>query len=437
MTWPKTPNTQIKDIREEFGDTVADIVDGATKISDIFKSHDVTQAESYRKMLLSMVNDIRVMLVKFADRLHNMRTLEYLPPDKQKRMAQGNARYLCPVRAPVRPRRTSSGSWKTFPSSTSTAKPTMTIARDLKSRRREREHYIGKFVQPIEKRLQGGRVQVRDQRQAEAPLQHLQQDDQAEQAARRDLRPLCDPHHPRHATTATTASPCTAPSPTSTSRTPNGSRTTSPCPKKNGYQSIHTTVVGPEGKMVEVQIRTRAMHEVAEKGIAAHWMYKENLPAIDEELANWVNWVRDIFENAAEGQVPTAAADGKLQAEPLPGRDLRLHPERGPEDPPDRVHARSISRTRSTRRSATTASPRKSTAGSSRSTTPPEERRPGGDHHLEEPDPQPGLGKVRRHAQGEVPYPPVDQGGAAEGGRRGEGDVGEAGEEGQAHNQRR
>jgi (p)ppGpp synthase/HD superfamily hydrolase len=63
--------------------------------------------------------------------------------------------------------------------------------------------------------------------------------------------------------------------------------------------------MGPEGKMVEVQIRTRAMHEVAEKGIAAHWMYKENVSAIDEELANWANWVRDIFENAAEGQVPT------------------------------------------------------------------------------------------------------------------------------------
>jgi len=75
-------------------------------------------------------------------------------------------------------------------------------------------------------------------------------------------------------------------------------------PKKNGYQSIHTTVVGPEGKMVEVQIRTRGMHEVAERGVAAHWMYKENAKAIDEELSNWVNWVREIFENAE--QVPTA-----------------------------------------------------------------------------------------------------------------------------------
>src|SRR5512136_2207836 len=79
---------EIKDIRQEFGDTIADIVDGATKITDIFRSHEITQAESYRKMLLSMVNDIRVMLLKFADRLHNMRTLEYLPADKRVRMAR-------------------------------------------------------------------------------------------------------------------------------------------------------------------------------------------------------------------------------------------------------------------------------------------------------------------------------------------------------------
>ncbi|HVN47615.1 MAG TPA: HD domain-containing protein, partial [Bacteroidota bacterium] len=79
---------ELKDIRAEFGDAVADIVDGATKITDIFESHEVTQAESYRKLLLSMVNDIRVMLVKFADRLHNMRTLEYLSPERKLRMAK-------------------------------------------------------------------------------------------------------------------------------------------------------------------------------------------------------------------------------------------------------------------------------------------------------------------------------------------------------------
>ncbi len=132
---------QINDIREEFGDTVADIVDGATKISDIFKSHDVTQAESYRKMLLSMVNDIRVMLVKFADRLHNMRTLEYLPPDKQKRLAKETLDIYAPFAhrfglANIK--------WELEDLSFKYLyrEAYDAIAHDLKSRRREREHYI-------------------------------------------------------------------------------------------------------------------------------------------------------------------------------------------------------------------------------------------------------------------------------------------------------
>src|SRR5512140_1557159 len=143
---------QIKDIREEFGDTVADIVDGATKISDIFKSHDVTQAESYRKMLLSMVNDVRVMLVKFADRLHNMRTLEYLPAEKQKRLA----RETLDIYAPFAHRfGLACVKWELEDLSFKYLYHDAyeTIARQLKSRRREREHYIKKFVGPIEKRL--------------------------------------------------------------------------------------------------------------------------------------------------------------------------------------------------------------------------------------------------------------------------------------------
>ena len=133
------------------------------------------------------------------------------------------------------------------------------MARDIKSRRREREHYIRKFSAPIEQRLKQAGIKF----EISGRPKHLYS--------------IPNPERFKNYISV---------------------------PKKNGYQSIHTTVVGPDGKMVEVQIRTRGMHEVAEKGVAAHWMYKENSPAVDQELQNWVIWVREIFENAAEGQVP-------------------------------------------------------------------------------------------------------------------------------------
>ena len=294
----------IKDIRAEFGDTIADIVDGATKISDIFKSHDVTQAESYRKMLLSMVNDIRVMLIKFADRLHNMRTLEYLPPEKQKRMAKETL----DIYAPFAHRfglanikwELEDLSFKYLQRESYDA-----IARDLKSRRREREHYIRKFAVPIEKRLKDDGFKF----EISGRPKHLYSIYNKMIKRSKPLDEVYDLFAVRIILETEDPNDCFAVYGTiSDIYIPNPERFKNyiSVPKKNGYQSIHTTVVGPDGKMVEVQIRTRAMHEVAEKGVAAHWMYKDNVAAIDEELANWVSWVRDIFENAAEGQIPAA-----------------------------------------------------------------------------------------------------------------------------------
>ncbi len=294
---------QISDIREEFGDTIADIVDGATKISDLVKSHDVTQAESYRKMLLSMVNDVRVMLVKFADRLHNMRTLDFLSPDRQKRIA----RETLDIYAPFAHRFGLAGikweledlSFKYLHRDAYDA-----IARELKSRRREREHYIRKFSQPIEQRLREGGFKF----EITGRPKHLYSIYNKMLKRNKPLEEIYDLFAIRVILDTEDSNQCFAVyGIVSDIYIPNPERFKNyiSVPKKNGYQSIHTTVVGPEGKMVEVQIRSKKMHEVAEKGIAAHWMYKENVVTVDEELANWANWVRDIFENAAEGQVPT------------------------------------------------------------------------------------------------------------------------------------
>jgi guanosine-3',5'-bis(diphosphate) 3'-pyrophosphohydrolase len=297
---------QIDDIRAEFGDTIADIVDGATKISDIFKSHDVTQAESYRKMLLSMVNDIRVMLVKFADRLHNMRTLEYLPPEKQERLA----RETLDIYAPFAHRfGLANIKWELEDLSFKylNREAYEAIARELKSRRREREHYIKRFAQPVEQRLKEAGFKF----EISGRPKHLYSIYNKMEQRKKPLEEIYDLFAVRIILDTDDSNDCFAVYGTvSDIYIPNSERFKNyiSVPKKNGYQSIHTTVVGPEGKMVEVQIRTRAMHEVAEKGVAAHWMYKEkgNVAAVDDELANWVTWVREIFEGAAEGQVPAA-----------------------------------------------------------------------------------------------------------------------------------
>src|SRR5579862_1735402 len=289
---------EIKDIRAEFGDVIANIVDGATKISDIFRSHEVTQAESYRKMLLSMVSDIRVMLLKFADRLHNMRTLEYLPPEKQQRLAKETIDIYAPFAhrfglAKVK--------WEMEDLSFKYLHPKEyeEIAHQLKSKRKERETYIKKFIQPVEQRFRESQITF----EIEGRPKHLFSIFNKMVKRSKPLDEIYDLFAVRVILDTENANDCfTAYGIVSSIYLPIAERFKDyiSVPKKNGYQSLHATVIGPDGKMVEVQIRTRSMHEIAEKGVAAHWKYKEDRSALDEELENWVSWVRDIFEHADE-----------------------------------------------------------------------------------------------------------------------------------------
>ena len=284
----------IKDIRAEFGGTVADIVDGATKITDIFRSHEVTQAESYRKLLLSMVNDIRVMLIKFADRLHNMRTLEYLPQEKQQRLA----RETLDIYAPFAHRfGLAKIKWELEDLSFKFLHRAEydQIARLLKSRRRERETYIKKFASPIEKRLAEEELTY----ELEGRPKHLFSIYNKMVRRAKPLDEIYDLFAVRFILDTKDNNDCFLVYGVVSEvykPIPERFKDYISIPKKNGYQSIHTTVVGPGGKLVEVQIRTREMHEVAEKGVAAHWMYKESMGSADKELEQWVNWVREIFE---------------------------------------------------------------------------------------------------------------------------------------------
>ncbi len=286
----------IKDIRQEFGDTIANIVDGATKISDIFRSHEITQAESYRKLLLSMVNDIRVMLIKFADRLHNMRTLEYLPKERQIRMS----RETLDIYAPFAHRfGLAKIKWELEDLAFKYlhSEEYEDIARQLKSRRREREVYIKKFIQPVEKRLREEGMQF----EIEGRPKHLFSIYNKMLNRGKPLDEIYDLFAVRIIIDTENVNDCFIVYGLLSAiyiPLPERFKNYISVPKKNGYQSIHATVFGPEGKKVEVQIRTRGMHEIAEKGVAAHWRYKENLSTLDEELENWISWVREIFEHA-------------------------------------------------------------------------------------------------------------------------------------------
>jgi guanosine-3',5'-bis(diphosphate) 3'-pyrophosphohydrolase len=293
---------EIKDIKQEFGATIADIVDGATKITDIFQSHEVTKAENWRKMLLSMVNDIRVMLIKFADRLHNMRTLEYLPQEKRGRIAKDTLDIYAPFAhrfglAKIK--------WELEDLAFKYLFPTEyeEISRALKAKRRERENYIKKFIEPIQAELKSEGF-VFD---IEGRPKHIYSIANKIKKQNKSIDDLYDLFAVRIILDTENVNDCFAVYGILSEEyipIPERFKNYISLPKANGYRSIHTTVIGPEGKRVEVQIRTRSMHEVAERGVAAHWKYKEGDPQLDSKVENWIVWIREMFEQASEESTP-------------------------------------------------------------------------------------------------------------------------------------
>ena len=283
---------------KEFGKEVTEIVDGVTKISGIFKGQDITAAENYRKMLLSMVKDVRVILVKFADRLHNMRTLEFVSPDKQKRIAQETLEIYAPFA-----NRFGLGRVKWELEDLAFKYINRETYDDLvskvKSSRKEREAYIKRFSDPIRKKLDeydlkyelGGRPKhfysiYRKMMKRNKPFEEIYD--------LFALRIILDTENTNECyTTLGIVNQMYLP-------VPDRFKDYISIPKNNNYQSIHTTVIGPEGRLVEVQIRTKKMHEIAERGLAAHWKYKEDKSTTDKDLENWLNWIRDIFEGAGK-----------------------------------------------------------------------------------------------------------------------------------------
>jgi RelA/SpoT family (p)ppGpp synthetase len=285
---------------KEFGKEVAEIVDGVTKISGIFKGHDITKAENYRKMLLSMVRDVRVIIVKFADRLHNMRTLEFVVPDKQRRIAQETLEIYAPFANRFGLARVK---WELEDLSFKylNKEAYEELVRKVKGTRKDRESYIKKFAEPITKKLGeynlkyelSGRPKhfysiYRKMIRRNKPYEEIY-----------DLfaiRIILETENSNDCyTTLGIVNQMYLP-------VPDRFKDYISIPKTNNYQSIHTTVIGPEGRLVEVQIRTSKMHEIAEQGLAAHWKYKEGRIKVEDDMDNWINWIRDIFEGTSRDE---------------------------------------------------------------------------------------------------------------------------------------
>ncbi len=287
-------------ISKEFGKEVAEIVDGVTKIGGIFKGQEITQAENYRKMLLSMVKDIRVILVKFADRLHNMRTLEFVNPDKQRRIAQETIEIYAPFShrfglAKVK--------WEledlAFKYLNKEAYDD--LVRKIKNKRKERESYIAKFTAPIIEKLNEHKIKY----EISGRPKHLYSIYRKMIKRNKPFEEIYDLFAVRIIIESNDTNECYYVLGIVNSiytPVPDRFKDYISIPKTNNYQSIHTTVIDTQGRLVEVQIRTDNMHEVAEKGVAAHWKYKENKLTSDAQLENWVNWIRDVFESASKDE---------------------------------------------------------------------------------------------------------------------------------------
>lgn len=282
---------------KRFNQTVAEIVDGVTKIGGVIRDHDASQAENYRKLLLSMVKDIRVILIKFADRLHNMRTLEFLSREKQIRIAKETMQIYVPFAhrfglAQIR--------WELEDLAFKYLDPQAyeDIRKKLKATRRERETYIKKTIAPIKQKLdeEGLKYEI------EGRPKHFYSIYRKMINRGKSFEEIYDLFAIRIILDTENIYECYNVLGIITQiyrPVPDRLHDYIALPKSNNYQSIHTTVVGPDGKMVEIQIRTRRMHEIAEKGVAAHWRYKDSYKPSNKEIEEWADFIRDIFENAS------------------------------------------------------------------------------------------------------------------------------------------
>ncbi|MEE1943510.1 bifunctional (p)ppGpp synthetase/guanosine-3',5'-bis(diphosphate) 3'-pyrophosphohydrolase [Pedobacter sp. KR3-3] len=286
----------LDDIEREFGKKTAKIIDGLTKISGVFDYNSSLQAENFRKMLLTLADDVRVILIKLADRLHNMRTMDFMPRHKQLKIASETIYLYAPLAHRLGLYAIKSEledlSMKYLEPDTYKF-----IATQLNEKKAERNSFIKAFVEPINEILaeQGLVANVYGRPKSIHSIWNKMKKKNIPFEEVYDLfaiRIILDSPPEREKADCWKAYSIV----TDLYRpNPDRLRDWVSSPKGNGYESLHTTVMGPKGQWVEVQIRTQRMNEIAEKGFAAHWKYKESTN--DNGLDQWIQKVREMLSN--------------------------------------------------------------------------------------------------------------------------------------------
>jgi GTP diphosphokinase / guanosine-3',5'-bis(diphosphate) 3'-diphosphatase len=288
----------IADISNYFGEEVARIIDGLTKISDIFEQTDSLQAENFRKMLLTLSDDVRVILIKLADRLHNMRTLDALPARKQLKIANETLYLFAPLAHRLGLHAIKS-ELEDLALKYTDPEIYNSIFKKIVESEEERNLFISNFTAPILKALEEQDIKFRvigrtksissiwgKMQKQEVPFEEVYDvfairiiidtpEDREKADCWRIYSIVTDIYRPN----------------------PDRLRDWISTPKANGYESLHTTVMSKKGKWVEVQIRTKRMDDVAEKGYAAHWKYKESKTG-ESGLDKWLTRIREILKTS-------------------------------------------------------------------------------------------------------------------------------------------
>jgi guanosine-3',5'-bis(diphosphate) 3'-pyrophosphohydrolase len=299
--------TSVEEIKQGFGEDVSLLVDGVTKLSKVeYTSKEARQAENFRKMLIAMARDIRVLLLKLADRLHNARTLEHLSEDRRQRIALETLEVYAPLAnrlgidwmkgelEDLSFRYLHPAEWSD-------------LASRVEKTRKQRERFIQEQTRILAEILQAhgfkstvtGRLKRMFSIHEKMRRQHIEFEQVYDLLG---FRVICDTVAECYAILGVIHSQWTP--------VPGRFKDHIGIPKQNGYQSLHTTVVGPRGMRMEIQIRTSEMHKIAEEGIAAHWMYKEGGGlAPGGKDAERFRWLHQIWELQQDVRDPTELLD--------------------------------------------------------------------------------------------------------------------------------